>query len=195
MILTRLKTLLTACLLLANTATAQGLSFSDPKSAVSLFGGQMTNDGWETIVLKPGQTEWIDSHLVGLVIERDWQIWNPRLRFGVEASLVKHWGAQDHLELNVPLYIRYRALDPWIPIQGASFGLGLSYASEVPQVEVDRKGESQELLAHWYAELELGKPNWAVYPFIRLHHRSDGYVLADFDTGSNAVVFGLRYPF
>lgn len=187
--------LVAAATVAAANVAAEGLTFEDPQTTLSVFAGQMTDDGWETIVLKPSETEWIDSYLAAAVIGRDWTVWNPRLRFGIEGQLVKHWGEQDHVEISVPLTIRYRALDPWIPVQGASFGLGLSYASEVPQVEVDRKGDSQKWLAHWYAELEFGKPDWTVYPFLRLHHRSDGYVIADFDTGSNGVVFGLRYPF
>ncbi len=187
-----------ATLLSAQAAAAQDADqpfFSDPRNSFSVFGGQMTNDGWETIVIRSGDTEWLDSNLAGAVIARDWTAFNPRLRFGIEGTVVKHWGQQDHVEFDVPLYVRYRALNPPVPVQGVAFGLGLSYAMEVPQVEVDRKGQSQKLIAHWFAELEFGKPDWVVYPFLRLHHRSDGYVLADFDTGSNAVVIGLRYPF
>lgn len=179
----------------ANGAAAEAMSFEDPQWSFSVFAGQMANDGWETIVLDPTEIEWLDSNLAAAVIGRDWTLGNPRLRFGFEGQLVKHWGDQDHYEISVPLTVRYRALDPWIPLQGASFGLGLSWASEVPKIEVERKGESQQVLAHWYAEVEFGRPDWVVYPFLRLHHRSDGYVIADFDTGSNGVVFGLRYPF
>lgn len=192
------KTLLAAgvcAVALAGPVAAKELAFSDPQMAFSGFAGQMTDDGWETIVLSPQDTEWLDSHLGALILSKDWAFGDPRLRVGFEGQVVKHWGDQDHMEFNVPATIRYRALDPVIPVQGASFGLGLSYATEVPQVEVDRKGDSQRLLAHWYAEVEFGKPDWAVYPFLRLHHRSDGYVIADFDTGSNAVVFGIRAPF
>ncbi len=176
-------------------AQADGRFFEDGQTALAAFAGQLTDDGWETIVLDTGNITWIDSYVAALIVSRDWTALNPRLRFGVEGQAVVHTGEQDHLEVNVPLYIRYRALDPWVPVQGAAFGLGLSYATDVPEVEVERKGESQRLLAHWFAEVEFGRPNWTVYPFLRLHHRSDGYVIADFDTGSNAVVVGLRYPF
>lgn len=166
------------------------------QTSLSVFAGHMTNDGWETVVLRPSQIDWVDDRVLGLAVARDWAIQGTNLRFGVEGSLVKHTGPiQDHVEVNAPLTLRYRAPDPVIPVQGAAFGLGLSYAGDRPQVEVARKGDSQKLLAHWFAEVELGTPDWAVAPFVRLHHRSDGYIIAPFDTGSNAVVVGLRYRF
>lgn len=165
------------------------------RNAVSLFGGELTGDGWETIVHSPGETDYRSSWLAGVGVSHEWPIFDPRLSLGLEGQLVRHFGEQTHWEVNAPVVLRYRALAPALPLSGAAFGLGLSYASERPEIEADRKGQAQRMLAYWMAEIEFGKPGWAALPFIRLHHRSDGYFIADFDTGSNAVVFGLRHRF
>lgn len=178
---------------LAGPATAE--LWEDRQQAVSVFGGQMTWNDYGTIAYKPGDVEWADSHFAGVAYSRDWEGPIPQIRLGFEAQLVTHWGINDHVALNLPATIRYRALDPWIPVQGAAFGLGFSFASEPPQIEIERKGKSQEVLPYWFMEIEFGTPDWRAVPFVRIHHRSDGYIFADYDTGSNGVAAGVRVPF
>jgi hypothetical protein len=68
----------------------------------------------------------------------------------------------------------------------------LSLASEPSQTEIARTGESTELLAHWFFELEFGRDETRYRPYLRLHHRSHAWETFDARTGSNAVLVGVR---
>ena len=76
-----------------------------------------------------------------------------------------------------------------------AYGAGLSYASSPPAVEIDRTGESTELLAHWFFEMEFGNQSSEWRPYLRLHHRSHAWNFFDAETGSNAVLAGVRWRF
>ncbi|WP_138470959.1 hypothetical protein [Poseidonocella sp. HB161398] len=164
-------------------------------SALSAFAGRMTWGDYGTIAYAPGSIDWAESRLYGLAYSRDRALGGHGVRIGWEAQLVAHEGVSNHVAVNLPATIRYRAADPVLPWQGAAFGLGASFASEAPELEKERKGQSQQVLPYWFMELEFGKPSWEVAPFLRIHHRSDGFIFAPFDTGSNAVVLGLRHAF
>lgn len=91
-------------------------------------------------------------------------------------------------------FARWRAFpwNAWIPTSVA-FGIGPSYATDIPAEEVARDGDSARLLLYWVAELEVGLPErpWSV--LARLHHRSTAYGLFAEDGGSNFVTLGLRW--
>ncbi|MEM1130730.1 MAG: hypothetical protein AAGH83_09435 [Pseudomonadota bacterium] len=180
------------CLACGCSATG---ALAEPRDAVSIFAGQMTEDSWDDIFEEPGGIDWEQSWLGGMALSRDWPIYQTGLSFGVEGQALIHAGDQSHLEFNLPVVLRYRLPPNPVPVSGAAFGIGLSWASEVPEIEVERKGDSQRLLVYWMIELELGRSDWDLLPFLRVHHRSDGESVADFDTGSNAVLAGLRYRF
>lgn len=168
---------------------------TQPQDGVALLFGQMTQDSWDDIAQEPGGIDWEPSWLVGMALSRDWQIRESGFSYGLEVQALRHFGEQTLWEFSLPVVLRYRAASPPLPVSGAAFGLGLSWTSEVPQIEVERKGESQRLLAYWMAEVEFGNPSWDLLPFLRLHHRSDGGSVANFDTGSNAVMAGIRFLF
>ncbi|WP_366193601.1 hypothetical protein [Meridianimarinicoccus marinus] len=178
----------TAVVLGATTAQA------DPgRDFVALSLGRMTDNAWETPLSAPGNIDWRDSYGVALAAGREWPLFNWGY-IGVEANLLAHWGEQDNWELAAPVYLRSLQPESWL-LPGLAYGLGLSYASDVPSVEVDRKGESQQWLAYWFIELEFGRPSDTVRPFLRLHHRSDAFGTFEADTGSNMVFLGLRHAF
>jgi len=54
----------------------------------------------------------------------------------------------------------------------AALGLGLSYATEVPEVEVEIEGASHQWLVCWVAEITAGPVNAPWVLALRLHHRS-----------------------
>ncbi len=184
-----------ALALLAGFVLAGSAAAGEWSSAVSGFAGRMTWGDYGTIAYSPQEIDWADSRFYGLAYSRDRATGWGGLRLGWEMQLVVHEGISDHVALNVPATVRYRVADPVVPFQGAAFGLGASFASETPRLEVERKGQSQRVLPYWFMELEFGKPSWRASPFLRIHHRSDGFVFAPFDTGSNAVAAGLRLSF
>ncbi len=157
------------------------------------FAGQMTDNVWEEAIV-PGKTDLIDSHLIGLALGRDFAT-RGAFDFGWEGQIVAHFGAQDHWEFNLPVYSRYHFPAHWRGIKSVTFGLGLSYATKIPQTEIDRSGESTRTLFYWMGEIEFHLPVEAMTAVFRLHHRSDGYGVFEADSGSNALVLGLRRNF
>jgi hypothetical protein len=160
---------------------------------LTAFGGQMTDNAWEE-ALNPAETDFIDSYLVGLAVGRDFAS-RGAWHFGWESQVVSHFGEQDHFELNLPFYARYQTSATWKFFKSFTFGLGLSYASEVPQTEINRDGESASTMLYWMGEIEFHLPSETTTLVFRLHHRSDGYGVIDVDSGSNALVLGLRRKF
>ena len=158
---------------------------------VSIFGGVHVAQNWEEVFADPANIEWRDTLLLGAAYGREWDTRFSAVTLGFELQALKHAGEQDHLEFNLPAFLRLQPRDP-IPVRSFGFGFGLSYATEVPEVEVLRKGQSQQLLFYWAIEAEFGPKDGALSSFVRLHHRSDGFGFFETDTGSNVLVVGLR---
>lgn len=121
-----------------------------------------------------------------------------RWRFEVEGQVVRHFGDQNHWEFNAAWLARWMHF-PWdhhVDTR-AALGLGLSWATEIPEIEPRAKledGESQRFLGYVAVEIELAPPaggDWS--GFVRLHHRSDAFGLFhDQRGGSNFITLGLR---
>ena len=176
-------------------AVAGAAGQSDKDHSFSLYAGSLTDSDWrDTISTQAGL---LDSQLVVAALgwtfrrapDRSWSL-------ELEGNVAKHTGDQDHWEFNALMTGRWHRF-PWSETVATSlaFGLGPSYASEIPRVEVAMDGSSEQLLLYWQLELTLGPPasDWNV--LFRLHHRSTGFGLFGDDGGSNAVTAGLRYSF
>lgn len=158
------------------------------------FTGVMTDDVWEEAILIVG-AEILDSGLIGVGIGREFAKYE-QLTFGFEIQAVQHFGTQTHFEINTPLTVRYnRRGDFFRALESFSFGFGISWASEVPQTEIDRDGRSTQTMFYWMGELQFDLPETDFDLITRLHHRSDGYGVWSADSGSNALVVGLRTSF
>ena len=159
------------------------------------FLGVMTENRWHE-TLTPGQLKLADSHLAGLGLGWDRQIGTSRFSYGFELQTVGHFGRQDHFEVNLPLILRYTPDHP-VPqqLQSLAIGLGLSHATKIPLVELDRKGASQRNLVYWMAEIEFALREVESNMYFRLHHRSDGYGFYDVSSGSTGLVVGWRTSF
>lgn len=188
-------------LAMAMTFLSPGLGAADQDGrqsrdyAFSLYAGQLSDDDWENTLIGGGDT--VDAYLLDAAISRTfWRAPDGAYSFELEGNLAKHFGDQDHWELNLAVSGRWHRF-PWSDQVATSvaFGLGPSYASEVPTEEIRLNGASEKLLVYWHLELTLGPPkgNWAA--LLRLHHRSTGFGLLGDDGGSNAVTAGLRYYF
>jgi hypothetical protein len=123
--------------------------------------------------------------------------------FGVAANLtLRDEKNHDNRIPEVNAYATWRWLDlPWNRAVATSFaiGYGLSYASEVPELEylTARKGEPQKLMNFLMVEMSLALPSSPTTQFVtRVHHRSGTFGLMGPErVGSNAVAFGLRVHF
>lgn len=192
----RLAGALMLCASLAMTPTAE----ASPKPwAATVYGARISSEvGWEDILLNPIGAEYVDAFLVAGALARQYGSFKEgALALEAEGQIVYNFGDQHHWEFNaVPVVLRWQRF-PWDHRleTSAAFGLGLSYATEVPEVEVEIEGESHQWLIYWVAELTAGPVNapWALS--LRLHHRSVAWGLMGDDGGMNAMGLGIRYRF
>jgi hypothetical protein len=174
-----------------------GAALAGPRQGWSLtgFGGVMTDNVWEE-ALQPWKVKPIASYLLGVGVGYERALGASNVTFGGELQAVGHFGRDHHLAFNLPAVLRYYPPHPWPRrLTSYAFGLGLSHALEVPQTEIDRDGASSRTLIYWMAELEFALPRPNTSLIFRLHHRSDAYGLFATDSGSNALVIGLRTRF
>jgi len=173
---------------------------SDPLYAkdlsLTVYGGRMTDGNYGKALSK--NVEFVDAYI--LVVALAWtagRYFDDALQLEVEVQIGKYFGEQDNFEFNLPVIGRWQRF-PWNSAVATSFafGLGLSYATEEPEVEkMTHDGITEQLLAYWVAEITLGPPEsiWAVV--LRLHHRSTAFGLFAETGGSNTFAAGLKFRF
>jgi hypothetical protein len=194
MINRRWATLLTLFTLLLGTTASETVLAQD--FGLALYGGRLTKEKWEKAISP--EADYSDSTIV--VAAGSWAVtrwFDDKLSLELEAQVGKYFGDQDHWEVNLPILgFRWHRF-PWDASLATSFawGIGPSYATRVPEVELETNDDSSRWLIYWFGELTFGPPaaDWEV--LLRLHHRSDGFGTVADDGGSNAVCAGLRYRF
>jgi hypothetical protein len=165
----------------------------------TVYGARIsTQPGWEDNILDAWDTEFVDSYLVTVALARQYaERKNGALAIEAEGQVVKHFHDQTHWEFNaLPILLRWKRF-PWSErlSTSAAFGIGLSYATDLPPVEVLLEGESHKWLIYWVMELTVApvQSRWSLS--LRLHHRSVAYGLMGDEGGMNALGLGLRYRF
>jgi len=142
-----------------------------------------------------------DSFLTALALTRRMtSFYQEKVDLELEGQIVKHFKDQDHLEFNGLGVLRWLPF-PWDAHLDTSFasGVGLSYATKIPEFEEERRGDGQteQLLVYFMLELELAMPasrHWSLVS--RIHHRSGAFGLFNGVTGaSNACSLGIKYRF
>jgi|GEM_PF-443073 hypothetical protein len=176
-------------------ALAEGAS-AERNFSASLYFGAMTDDNWRQSV--SGQADFVDSHIVAGALA--WTFYRPEnlmWSLELEGNVAQHFGIQDHTELNAPILTARWEYFPWDTYVDTSlaFGIGPSFATEVPEQEKNQEGSSEEVLLFWHIEAEFGLPDSDWSTFVRLHHRSTGYGLMAEHGGGNILSLGLRYDF
>ncbi len=164
-------------------------------NALLIYAGRLSHDHWFES-FGPG-TDFIDSDIAVFALSHTiHRAADLRSSYEIEAQIAQHSGLQDHNEFNLLAAYRWHRL-PWSSRLNSSvaFGLGVSYATELPSVEVSIKGASDRLMAYWHLELTLGPPKSDWQAMLRLHHRSTAYGLFGNDGGANALTLGVRYAF
>jgi hypothetical protein len=168
-----------------------------PLYALSLYGGQMTDNSIDDFSDSFWGLDFEDSYLVALALARRVGTYKELASFEVEGQIVKHFEAQDHWEFNALLTARWEAF-PWDRSLDTSFALGTgpSYATSIPEIEVERSGDSEHLQAYILVELEFVLPSCPSVAFItRIHHRSNAFGVVAEDGTSNALALGLKFKF
>jgi hypothetical protein len=184
----------------AGAVALVGLALSAQRAAamepsVLVFGGPVTlNDVAE--VLAVDGVEYSDATVFGVAGSLRWDLPHPRFRFSMEAQLARYFGSQESWEVNlVPAMIHYVPRDGIGPLESLGFGIGFSYASEPPAVELARGDETTQEKWYWTLEaaFESGDPDLEY--ILRIHHRSTGFGSIGSGRSTNAVVIGLRQGF
>jgi hypothetical protein len=162
---------------------------------VLVFGGAVTlNDAGELV--SAHNIEYADATIFGVAGGLRWDLGHPRFRFSMEAQLARYFGSQESWEVNlVPAMIHYVPRNGIGPLESLGFGLGFSYASDPPAVEIARGEETTQEKWYWALEaaFESGNPDreWV----LRIHHRSTGFGSVGDGRSTNALVMGLRQSF
>jgi hypothetical protein len=190
--------LISLLLLCALPCSAEPLGLENrPLYSLSVYGGQMTDNGINEFFDNFYELDFEDSYLVALALARRVGSYKDLISFEVEGQIVKHFEEQDHWEFNALLTARWE-LFPWDHYLDTSFALGTgpSYATNTPEIEVERSDESEHLLAYMLVELEFvlpSRPNVAL--ITRIHHRSNAFGLVAEDGSSNVLAVGLKFKF
>lgn len=179
--------------------SAAAADASDGAWAATFYVAQISSENrWEEVFFNPAFSGYVDDYLlVAALSNRYARLRDGALQLEAEGQIAYALSDQRYWQLNaVPLVVRWQQF-PWNHKVATStaFGLGLSYATELPELEVQLEGDSEQLLIYWVAELTAGPPagRWAVS--LRLHHRSVAYGLMGEKGGMNALGLGLRYRF
>jgi hypothetical protein len=165
------------------------------KWAVTLYTGVFGGNNLGDVVGFSATYE--DSYIEVLALS--WQFFRlgDHIRLEVEGQVAKHFGDQDHWELNALGVARWVTF-PWnahLPTTFAA-GEGISYATQVPKLEAQlaAKGASQ-VLNYLLFEVTFALPNHPEWALVgRIHHRS-GFWGALAPNSSNMVGGGIKYRF
>jgi hypothetical protein len=164
--------------------------------ALTISGGQLTGvDAWHDIITHPDKLDCQDAYLVaGALAYTLVSLRERTATLELEGQLVKYFGEQSHWEFNLPVAARWHEF-PWNESlkTSAAFGIGPSYATVIPPLEIELEGESQRFLYHWFIELTLGLPDSDCSTSFRIHHRSGGFGSVANKGGSNALTLGIKF--
>jgi len=179
--------------LLLTTVTVESAIAED--YALTVYAGRITEDYWfESLFTRP---DFVDAYiLVGAVA---WTFKSYReggVTLEVEGQVGKYFGDQNHFEFNIPVAVRLHRF-PWDNSVDTSiaFGLGPSWASELPEAELQYHNSTQKFLAYWFLEIAAGPPGKGWSGVFRLHHRSKAFGLVADDGGANILTLGIKHVF
>ncbi len=187
-----------AALLYAACEVAHAARPTDGDAVFTFYTAQLARERtWQKVLSRPGR-HFMDAYFVAGAVAKPYAaVLDDALRFEAEGQLVYHFGEQSHWEINaVPFVARWREFS-WSQRFDTSvaFGLGYSYATELPRMESSYKGRSGQSRVHWFAEIAAGPLDSRWSAALRLHHRSSGYGLTGDYGGMNAVGLGIRMRF
>ena len=114
-----------------------------PDYALTIYAGRLTKEKWEQSIL-PG-ADFADATIV--VAAGSWTVarfFDDKLSCELEAQVGKYFGDQDNWEFNLPIIgFRWQRF-PWDRYVATSFawGIGPSYPTEIPPIEIKTSGSS-----------------------------------------------------
>ena len=143
------------------------------------------------------QATFPDDTYIG-VVALSREIWRYKqwLSFDLEGQVGKFFGEEHQWQFTGLIDGRWHKF-PWNKYVTTSFafGYGLSYNTDVSEVERRDDEDATRLLNYLLFELALGLPKYPRWDLVvRVHHRSEAYGLIG-HAGSNYVGAGLKFSF
>jgi hypothetical protein len=189
-----LAAFLATCQVGTAVAEEDGMARQWAETSVFAYGARWTDTRFVEILRF--QTEMQDSHLAAVGISRRLHRFGDHLHLEGEINVARHWGQQDHFELNAAANLRWTRF-PWDHLvdTSAAWGIGPSRAFGEPVIEDERPSRTQAFMV---AELAFAPPasresSWEA--FLRVHHRSGVFGVVSDASGSNFIATGLRFHF
>ncbi len=143
------------------------------------------------------QPKFEDNAYVGVVaLARELWHYKKYFSFELEGQVAKHFNKDTHWEFVGVLIGRWHYF-PWNKYVDTSFavGDGLSYYTEVSEVETEDDDDAQRVMNYLLFELALGLPEYPKWDLVfRIHHRSSIFGLYGAG-GSNFVCAGIKFSF
>ena len=165
------------------------------KWSFTAYGGVLVEDHlWQALTFT-GSPQ--DDYLLAVgALSREFYRYKHWIGLEAEGQIGKHFGEMTQWEFNALFIVRWLHF-PWNERVRTTFavGDGLSFATEVPEVE---KEDDEDALAYkniLLFELTFGPPRHPQWDFsLRIHHRSGVFGL--YNRGaSNFVCIGVKYSF
>jgi hypothetical protein len=167
------------------------------KAYLTIYGSVLTGDTLDrTYRFKANFDR--DYTFITVAVGKPFMNIKGHLDLGAEGQVAKHFGRQDHFELNGLIVQRWLTF-PWNHAVKTSFaaGQGISYATALPSFEENAHGATAQFLGYLLFEFTFSLssyPQWAVST--RIHHRSGANgVFSGVYGASNAFGIGLSYLF
>ena len=161
----------------------------------TLYGGPSAQPDLEHVLLFDFTIE-DDTYIGVAALAREFWRYEDYISFEAEGQLGKFFGKEHQGQITGLVIARWLKF-PWDKYVDTSFavGDGLSYNTEVSQVEKDDDENAGRWLNYLLFELTLGLPQYPRWDFVyRVHHRSSvrGLIGAG---GSNYPTIGFKYAF
>jgi hypothetical protein len=170
-------------------------SKEDYKWFFTLYGGPHAQPDLEHVLLFDMTIE-DDTYIGVAALGREFWRYRDNISFEVEGQLGKFFGEESQWQINGVIVARWLKF-PWDKYVETSVAVleGLSYNTEVSDVEKDDDEDAGRWLNYLGFELTLGLPKYPQWDFVyRIHHRSSvrGLIGAG---GSNYPSIGFKYSF
>jgi hypothetical protein len=184
--------------LLKTLGLTMSIAWADERPyALNIYAGRLTSNHWEEFFHNTDELNFKHSYLAAIALAHCIGTYHDKASFEVEGQIVKHFDIQTHWELNALITARWEAFW-WDDVLDTSlaFGLGPSYATKKPEIEIENNEGTSRFLVYWMLELAVALPKYSHIAWItRIHHRSDAFGLISDGGGSNALAMGLKWRF
>jgi len=162
-----------------------------------LYTGKAAHQSFGAII-GGNKVDYFDSRISVMGLNYPLEPSIEKIHFEMEGQIGKHEGLMHHWESNLVLIARIGFLEESLPLSLA-YGIGLSYAWEVPEPEAKIEGPpTNQILNYFLFELDVGLPgiDWNPRLLLRIHHRSGVYgIYCPDNCGANFVTAGIKISF